>query len=357
MNRKERNSTIELLRIQCMFVLIFHHMCVHGGLLQTTSGINGYIALLFVPVGKIAFCCFLAISMYFLTEQEVRMKKYLSIWLMVLFYNVIFTLVAMLVANEFQFDNFFASFFPILGNSHGFAAAYLAFYLLMPILRMLILKLSDIQLKYFLIILFLFQCMTKILGDVTGYYQNLGSELTLFVFCFFLQLYLKRNSLPIVKSKMCLIGIIVLTYLLRLSINLFHPQNVILGYAYKVISSIVGDESGILNILAGFALFYLFLNFKETHNAIINFIASASFPVLLIHDHNVLRGVIWSKIFCVQNYSHNKYLLIIMLAIAIVIYLFGILIEIIRKKISNKILNNKRVNMCIERIDSILNEE
>lgn len=355
--KKNRNSTIELLRVFCMFMLILHHMCVHGDLLNITNGINKKIVLFFIPFGKIAFCCFLAISMFYLTEQTFRMKKFISTWLLVFFYNIVFTIIAMSIVKTFFVKSFFASFFPILGNSHGFASAYLAFYLMLPFLHIVSSKISTMQLQYLVIILVVFQCGSKIMGGITDYYQNLGSELSLFVFCYFFQLYLKKRDLRILKSKGCLILIIVITYLLRLGIDIFRPQKTLFKILYNISLSVVGDESGILNIMAGFALFYLFKGLKETNIPFVNLVASATFPVLLIHDHNVLRPIIWNNIFDVQRYSQSNILLIRMLLIAFIIYIVGFVIEIIRKNISNKfILNNKKIIGWTERIDRKLND-
>lgn len=353
---KHRNSTIELLRIFCMILLIIHHICIHGGLIGSTTGVNKIIAISFLPIGKIAFCCFLAISMYFLTEQNFRAKKFVSTWMMVWFYSVTFALVAMFIQKDVPHRSLLASIFPIIGNAHGFAAAYLAFYLLLPILRVLTKKLSDIQVTYLFVLLVIFQCMTKILGSITDYYQNLESELTLFVLCYFFQLVIKRSKTSLVNSRILLILIILITYLLRISLEYVHPQHAFGVYIYKIIGSIVINESGILNILAGYSLFYLFIGFKSTNSRCINALATAAFPVLLIHDHNVLRGVIWSQIFKIQNYNASSHLLLVMIAIAIIIYLFGFAVEFFRKRLTDKlILNNSKLNDYLERIDNKLN--
>lgn len=92
---KERNSSVELLRIFCMFFLIIHHCVLHGGAVGMDICGNRNIALFFLPAGKIAFDAFLAISMYFLVDQTFRMNKFIKMWLLVLFYSVLFTLISL----------------------------------------------------------------------------------------------------------------------------------------------------------------------------------------------------------------------------------------------------------------------
>ena len=351
---KERNSSVELLRIFCMFFLIIHHCVLHGGAVGMDICGNRNIALFFLTAGKIAFDAFLAISMYFLVDQTFRMNKFIKMWLLVLFYSVLFTLIS-LALRKSGGGGILASFFPIMGNAHGFASAYLAFYLLLPILNKTR-TVSRFQLQWLIVVLIICQIGTQMMGSITGHYQILYSELLLFVLCYYISLYLKRYPLYICSSKLFLCLIIISIYGLRLSLSYITTNSAILQRILNFVALNIGDESSIFNLLAGYALFYLFLNFKMKPKKVFNVIAMGSFPVLLIHDHNVFRDVIWSLIFRTQEWYYSEWFFGRLLLVAILVYTIGFALEVVRKILLEKPLFSVNIitRICTK-IDNKLN--
>ena len=127
-----RQSNFELLRIVCMIFLVAHHCCVHGGVLNTDSPYR-FFALIFLPIGKICFVAFVALSMWFLTEKSFKSSRFVKTWLEVFFYSVSFCLISFIFIPRSKLGMIrggLASLLPITGNSHGFASSYLLFYLL-----------------------------------------------------------------------------------------------------------------------------------------------------------------------------------------------------------------------------------
>ena len=356
MEKTKRNSNIELLRIFCMFFLILHHCTLHGGAVLMETHINKEIALFFIPAGKIAFDTFIAISMYFLVDQSFRAKKFLKIWILVLFYSVLFTLVSIILGSKISFGSILASFFPIIGNAHGFAAAYLAFYLFIPFLYKISTQLSKFQIKWIITVLFICEIATQMFGSITGYFQILYNELILFILCYFISLYLKRYPWKILNNKLVLIIIVICIYGLRYSITYIQTDSFICQKIFYFINANIGDESSIFNIVAGYALFYYFINLKVPNSKIINKIATIAFPVLLIHDHNVFRSAIWSVVYKCQTWYYSSYFLLLLFAVAISIYIAAYCIEYFRRKIIEEpLLKNSLIEKYCERIDTLIN--
>lgn len=75
-------------------LIIAHHCVFHGGAVNMDPCANKWIALLILPDGKLCFNAFLAISMWFLVDQEFRAECFLKLWLETLFYSVLFTIAA-----------------------------------------------------------------------------------------------------------------------------------------------------------------------------------------------------------------------------------------------------------------------
>ena len=191
----QRESNFELLRIVSMLLLIAHHFCVHSGILNTDSS-NKIITFIFLPVGKICFVAFIAISMWFLVDKSFKATRWLKTWCEVFFYSVTFCLISLIINKPNSFfgviHSLGSSFFPIAGNSHGFASSYLLFYLLFPFISKLMSITNKKQHIILLGIVFYAQIFEQILNKITFYSQPIFSELLLFVFCYLLMFCLKK---------------------------------------------------------------------------------------------------------------------------------------------------------------------
>ena len=126
-NTLKRDTNIELCRIICMLFVVLHHYVIHGGSFNLpVLNPNRIYSLFLIPGGKLGFDCFLAISCWFLVDQEFKSKRFIKMWLLVWFYSVTFSIITFLMGGYFTFENWFSIFLPISGNSHGFASAYLS---------------------------------------------------------------------------------------------------------------------------------------------------------------------------------------------------------------------------------------
>lgn len=329
---KIRQSNIELCRIVCMLLIIAHHCVVHGGGIGMNTCVNRYTALFFLPGGKFCFDAFLAISTWFLVDQTFKSERFLKTWCQVLFYSVTFAAISAYMGVSLTKRNWFSVFFPITGNSHGFAASYLAFYLLMPFLGITASKLTKKQLQWLILLLLYFQVTSQIIGTVSQYFQPIHSELQLFVLCYFLALYIKRYPLPLLFNRIFLFTTVILMWFLVFFIwclaAVFLPGNAWVG----VLSSLCNDESSILYLIGGYAFFLLFYTLRIPTNQYINAIAHTTFGILLIHDHNFFRYVLWNQIFHAQDWWYSRYFLIHILLCVFIIFVVGALIDHLRQK-------------------------
>lgn len=312
LNANPRQSNYELLRIICMFFIIVHHCVVHGGILSSAYTTNKIIAGLFVSVGKICFIVFIAISMWFLVDSEFKFSKFMKLWIEVFFYSLSLTIITGIMTDTLTIQNFLGALFPIAGNSHGFASAYLMFYLLLPFLYKLTYKITKKQARYLLVLLFYAQIFTQVLGQITNCYQSLYSELTLFIFCYILTLNLKKWPVNILNDKKFLFLLLLAIYITLVEANwmtIWGRNNRIIDY----ILAISGSESSILIIIAGYSIFFLVKDLKIKYSSIINRIASYTFGILLIHDHNFLRAILWNYFVDVQRWYNSPLYFILLL--------------------------------------------
>lgn len=357
-NTKVRDSNVELLRIICMLLLIMHHCSVHGEAYNMDLCTNKYIALFLLPMGKIFFDCFLAISMWFLVDQKFKTQKFVKLWLIVLFYNITFTGISALFGVNITIGNWIGTFFPITGNSHGFAASYLLFYLLLPFLTKLTANLNKFQCRWLLAILFYAEVVSQIISKITSYSQPIISELLLFVLFYVIALNLKKYPIKLMKKNTILflivIGIWIMLSIMYCLLIIKGSTNSIIGF----LCTIAGDESSIYSIIGGFSLFFLGKNIKIPKIALVNKIATTTFGILLIHDHNFFRSVLWKIIVRVQDWYYSKYFIVFVFLAAVIIFTLGMLIDFLRQLLLEKpIFKSKKLQRFFNNMDSKLEME
>lgn len=111
-------------------------------------------------------------------------------------------------------------------------------------------------------------------------------------------------------------------------------------------------------MIGTFLLFNIFkkIDIKNMHLInIVDKIVPLILAVYIISDNRVIRMFIWHDIFKVDLFVNSPYMIIHIILTVFIIFLISFAIEIIRKNISEPILENKRLNAMFKRFDSKLN--
>lgn len=348
---KMRQSNIELCRIVCMLLIIAHHSVVHGGALTASGvgGVNRVLAYLALPGGKIGFCTFVVISTWFLVDKEFQWKHFLNTWLQVFWFSVVFTLIAHFFGVSMGWRSWLSVLFPIAGNSHGFAATYLAFYLLVPFLSMIRQNVDKRQLAFLVALLFYYEVCTYIFQVIFDYHVIiLSSELTLFVLIYFVSLYIKRYTklsekrFYNVKSS---ISLLLGAFVIWISVFVIY-YHIIPKYNGTLIANVLAvlsnNETSILYILAGYIFFFFFFSLDVCTSTIINKTARRAFGVLLFHDHNFFREVLWKRFLHSADFYGSVLFGGWILGATIGIYLVGMMIDWGRECMIHSIISNHK---------------
>lgn len=191
----KRKSNIELLRILCMMCLVAHHFTIHGNLYLNENIFVQRFSLIFAPLGKMCYVVFMVISSYFLTNANVKSKRFWKVWMEVLFYNIVMML-ATLVGSGWNgllsIKMIVGSILPMLGASHGYAVAYLLFLAFLPFIKILQEKMNEHFLGNLIFLLFSLEIVSWIIGSFIDYNAGIKSELFFFVLIYYSTLYLKK---------------------------------------------------------------------------------------------------------------------------------------------------------------------
>ena len=338
-----RDSNIELVRIISMAFIILSHLAGHGGIFNSSNLANLLYGGVLLPGGKIGYDCFVIITAWFCIGKDFKGGRFLKIALEVIFYNLLGMLLAAILNNgvsePVNIRNFLGCLFPIFGNSHGFAVYYMIFLLILPLLNTISEKISKRNIQAIIVLMFMMQLGAKVLSVIIDYstFVDLDNGLFTFLILYFAVVYIKRWPIKIIEKRAALVIMFIIVWIICAVANILSAMYPDVGL-FSLALYVINTDSSPLNMIAGFCLFFIFKGFKIKHNSIINFIASHTFGILLLHDHNYFRYVIWKRVFFTEKF-YNTALPILMVytaAVVLVIFMAGIIIDTIREYVLEK---------------------
>ena len=276
----KRESGLELLRIITMFLIVMHHVFIHGEI-----GVGAEIFL--SMFGKLGVNIFVLISAYFMVNKPFKLTRILNLVLRTTFYSIMIYLVFLISgAIEFTFSDLIYALFPVLYLQWWFVTAFVLLMFLSPVLN-LVLKSVDkktLAQSIGLLVSFtiLFPYVSKIL---TGDYFEVPylNELFFFIELYCIGGYIRLYGLHVPKIWVIIITIIIILY----------------GMIATCFEQLGGERelylqiSSLSNFIAAVGLLLIFKDFKF-QSRIVNTIASTTFGIYLIHENVYM---------CVWEYS------------------------------------------------------
>ena len=157
--KKERNSSIELLRIIMMLQIIFLHICEYGEYMDNAEKLGGLHRLLAWFLWLISRCpvfMFIIIMGYFMiyADKKHTVRRILKVYIPMYFYSV-FIPVSLVLTGLVQIDKneIVRAYFPMLSRTWYFMTLYLLVIIFSPYLNIVLNKISK---KDYIILLFIF---------------------------------------------------------------------------------------------------------------------------------------------------------------------------------------------------------
>lgn len=302
---KQRNSSIELLRLILMFVILLFHVIGHGSSILSEGlnafQINGNInftKLIFYSFLYFPVDCFVIISGYF--GIKLKIKKIAELWFSMILVSIIISIIFLYLKIEgFSLK----SLLPLRYDIWWFMTNYFILCLLSPLLNYI----DDFEIKYpkiFIIVLILFDFI----------FHN---ALVNFIICYIIGKVLKRISLS--RKEIIFMSFIAVIVHLTLVILLAKRKS---SHIFLVLSNF----SPII-IIQAILVFYFFnsLNFSSR---IINYISSVSLYVYLITDHPYIREKLISYISLDAQYFNLLKILPFTIILFLSSLIFGGIIQI-----------------------------
>lgn len=327
---KRRNSNLELFRIVTMMSIVAHHYVVNSGLLAADGVINSnptvihsLVLLLVGAWGKIGINSFVLITGYFMCKSSISLKKFLKLFLEIMFYRIVISCVFWITGySAFSIKELIKIFIPIKDVSNGFTSAYLVFFLFIPFLNKLIHSLNERQ---HICLLLLCGFLYTFLGTVP-YFSVTFNYVSWFIVLYFISSYIRLYPKKIYSNNVFWsIALIVVTALCAASV--ICCAFVFNGNYYMFVT----DSNTALAVIEAVCAFMVFNNLKIKNNLVINTLASATFGVLLIHaNSDAMRSWLWGDVLNVVGVHSqgNGYLHILLSVLGV--YFVCTVIDLVR---------------------------
>lgn len=348
---------MELLRIIAMFMVVTLH-CLGNGLLAGNQELSAYNLILVRVLDSfclIANVLFFLLTGYYQIDKKVSIKKVLTLWGKTIFYAL-----SILVICQFLHIKtyLYASIFPVLSGEYWFISAYIALYMLLPIVNIMLNKLTKHQFTYLIVALLLMCGIIEILFNPAGMFSRMTNVLTIYCIGAFIKKFVEVNNKgKYYLTKYFLLGIIL----------------VLLYFVIKVLCTIVTDSTilyVLLRIKDRFCEYYnllvlimailMFMKFRtlviksKKISKVITFISPSVFSIYLIHQNINLRAM-WLN-FGMMNYSNSLLLLPYALLLITLVFLACLCIDLLRRGLYLLLKRIKFINKFIEYLNcGILN--
>ncbi|AUB62480.1 hypothetical protein CSW12_05260 [Bacillus cereus] len=342
---KTRYSNFELLKVVSIsMVLLLHYFNerMGGGLKHVPNGTFNYYAMYYLEsISIIAVNCFILISGYFMiNKKQVQLRKAINLLTITVFYGLLLYFVNAVFqiysGNPwFSLKDLISAAIPLHG-SKWFVSSYVILFLLSPFINIVLVQLSKKQFTQLLIIIITsFSIIPTFLPIVS--FNDRGYGVLSFIMFYIIGAYLKlHQTKTISRWKYVVVYLISAAFTcilaLKFGVNSF-------GWNYNTI----------FNVISTICLFQIFSSFKFNSKTI-NYLATFTFPIYIIHTDAALREVIFRKILRTQEFWDSKWFLLHLCSSILFLFVACVVIEIIRRKIVG--LNSKILK--IDAIDKIM---
>lgn len=372
MEKKQRLSGIELLKIIAIFLIIVSHVIqtlytptdLFGGkyvfeIKYATKNIKNLLLVWFSMFGMQGNLIFFVCSAWFLLDSKVINEKKVINLLVDVWIISIFILGVFLIGNWYEIPKKLVvkSIFPTIFANNWYITMYILFYLIHLSLNEIILKRTKKELLIIDIMLLFFYFGLNYIKPGLLFITPLVEFITVYFVIAYIKKYLKE-FLEEPKKKYILLFISIIGLPVLIIITNFLGLNIV--FFSDKLQHWKGNNC-IFLLFTAIILFNIFQK-KNFINQKINFISSLSLLIYLIHENilvrTYLRPSIWNYIYINMGYDN---IILIILIYSILVFVISIIIALlysifIQKKISKigYILYKKIKILFIKKVDILI---
>jgi len=343
-------------------MIVAHHYVVNSGLTagggplssNDFTSSSGFFLILFGAWGKTGINCFLMITGYYMCTSKITLRKFIKLMGQVYFYRLLLYPILLIAGYEtLSLVRVVKVFMPTWGLSNNFTGCFIAFWLTIPFLNILVQNMNKRQHE---LLLLLMLGMYTMLGSIPTFRVALN-YVTWFGIIYFVASYIRLYPQPLFESKRYWGWMTLLSFISAVAsiigMRLIFGGRVFLGYFF------LADSNKLLAVAVAVCSFLWFKNMNIRYSKIINAFGAGTFGVLLIHaNSDAMRTWLWKDF--VDVLGHYQILLtgeLALYSIGVVLAIFIVcnLIDQLRIATLEKCLLNWYDQYLSSKADKIVN--
>ena len=361
MEKNEKLSSIELIRIIAMLMIIIGHLIGHTHFIDNIPNrtINYFLISMLQVICYPATNIYVLISGYLLCEKTYKTKRVATIWLHVFLYSMIGFGLGAVILKQFSFSSLLKALLPISGDQYWFARVYFGLYLLMPFLNLLVDKMNKRKHELCLMICtIIFSLWRSFIPFAATLNPEGGNSIIWFIVLYLFGAYVRRYGKECKKPRthpvLYALLFIAFAYCTRIFIELLSNK---IGLGGKG-TSLFTEFTSFPMLFS--AMCILLWEDKKKHikkaEKAISWVASSTFSVYLIHENVYIKRIFYPKI-DIPVIANTPYAALLIIMAAIIIFTVCVFIDKISVSIVLDKVNRTRMLEPLQRqIDIILQE-
>ena len=364
----KRQANFELLRIVAMCFIITLHFLGHGGILDADDQSAWFVGAT-QYIEALSFCAvniYVLISGYFMSKSRFSWKRLFlteaQVWIYSIGIYISCCLASMLLWHSEPFsikDMLTRYLLPVTTGQYWFVTSYIILCLISPFLNLLFYSVKQQTHKLFIVVLVcLFSIVSTLFKGIASYefLKYDGYTVGWFVVLYAISSYFRLYGIPKLKKRS-----VTVVYLLSaaslpvMKYGLVFLGNHLRGRSIAWWNLYTYNSIPVLICSICVFLFFARIRINSTKcSRIILWLASHSFAVYLIHDHNSVRDLLWETIHPTRFV--NSPLVFLALPITVIsIYLACCLIDQVRAWLFIPLQRSKRLNALFAKLDAKTN--
>ena len=338
--RKQRNSTLEVLRIISMLLIVFHHAFNWGAMeLPEGLGLNTIVYGMGMFCGQIGVVVFFLITGYFMVTQKFTVRKLVRMVLEIWFYSWSILLLDILFGDP-QPTTYMYCLFPLSTCHWWFVEAYIALMILSPFINRILNSINARRHLLICAILFFLTYVGYIMEGRARYAAAFGTAVTVYVIAAYIRLH------PNEKTESKRTGAIILAASLAFDIALLVVSASYFDTdTYRAIVEFFDKRTSVNELMAGLGLFLIFVNMKPRYSKTVNAVAASTFGVYLIHQSIPVKHVMWSDWLEMDVMFAEPWFPLYAIGCALAVFSICVLIDKLRVKLVFEPLNARIENL------------
>lgn len=328
----KRNYGIDVLRILSTYMVLILHILYKGGILNNVS-INStkYWSVWYLEIcSYVAVNCFAIISGYVMSLKNIKLSKCFLLWLEVLFYSVLITVIINYLKPElFNLKELIKAFFPISSNQYWYITAYFGMCFFIPFFNRAIFLLEKEVFKRNLIAILIAMSIFPTILNAHPFNLQEGYSVVWLSVLYLVGAYLKKFYFnKIINTRICLS-----LFFFMATVTLFSK------YIFEVFFNYSGNYLIAYNsptiVIMSIVLILLFQNLKinKKLEKIVKIFSSTALSVYIIHCHPLIMEYIIKDFAIIFIQNNTVVLIILVLCIALLILIFLSVLDLLRIKL------------------------